>query len=243
MEEYLNKIHCADCLEFIKEMPDNSVDLVLTDPPYLVSQNRVFTRKNVKQVSLVFEWDDRFKDEKEYLKEMFTVIKECSRLLKSTGSIYVFIADRYNSFIRKFMIDCGLHYKNTLVWYKTNPVPHFMKNNFCNSYEFCCFACKNPKEFIFHFGWQKNMHNVISLPICGGHERTSHPSQKPLKLVKNLIEISSEKDAIVLDPYLGSGTTAVACKELNRNYIGIEINPDYCKIAERRLNNTEKPLF
>ena len=98
------------------------------------------------------------------------------------------------------------------------------------------FADKCP--FTFNFKKQKEMHNLITMQTCCGKERTKHPTQKPVKLIKHLLEIHSNPNDIILDPFLGSGTTAVACKELNRRYIGIEQSKEYCKIAEERIKRT-----
>jgi DNA modification methylase len=83
------------------------------------------------------------------------------------------------------------------------------------------------------------MHNFIEAPICMGKERTIHRTQKPLKVCIPYIEISSNEGDLVLDPFMGSGTTAVACKMLKRNFIGFEINPLYCEIANQRLQKVE----
>ena len=85
------------------------------------------------------------------------------------------------------------------------------------------------------------MHNFFQYPICGGNERTEHPTQKPLKMIEKLVKIHSNENDTVIDTFIGSGTTAVACQNLKRNFIGIEKSPEYCKIAEERLR--QKPLF
>ena len=125
--------------------------------------------------------------------------------------------------------------KNIISWIKSNPLPAFNRTNYRSAVEFIYFGQKEGEKATFNFGQQKEMKNWFEHPLVQGKQRTKHPTQKPLKLVQKFIEVSSNKGDIVLDPFLGSGTTAVAAKMLGRNYIGIEKNPEYIKMAEDRL--------
>ena len=124
-------------------------------------------------------------------------------------------------------------------------MPQVRKKNYLSSIELILWVARYAEKcpFTFNFEGQNEMHNFLEYPICSGAERTAHPTQKPLALIGKLVRIHSNKGDVILDPFLGSGTTAVAAKKLGRNYIGIEINPDYVKIAEERLKRECPPTM
>jgi len=129
---------------------------------------------------------------------------------------------------------------------KTNPIPNIRHKNYRSAHEnIIWFSRWNEKkcDFTLNFINQQEMKNIFGFPICGGNERENHPTQKPLLLIQKLIQIHSNKGDIVLDPFIGSGTTAVAAKMLKRNFIGIEISKKYCEIARHRISATTSPLF
>lgn len=243
IDKYINKIILGDCLEVMKDIPDESVDLVLTDPPYNISQKdkRLYRRyKGGKQGDIVMdfgEWDYNFKIE--------PFLIESKRVLRDNGSIIVWTSEQlfgeYRNWFVKYMRP-----KQLLIWVKTNPLPQFRLNGYRQSTELLFWAMKSRnkkdnKNFIFQS--QREMTNVFYAPIVGGKERTTHPTQKPLSITEKLIKTHCIKNGIVLDPFLGSGTTAVACKKLGRRYIGIEISEEYYNIAKQRVNATTEPLF
>ena len=138
---------------------------------------------------------------------------------------------------RKWLEENG-HFKQIIIWEKTNPLPQFRKCGYRQATEIIMWAYKNnptKKEQHFNFLLQDEMKNIFKFPICGGKERTIHPTQKPIKLIEQLLLRHSFKNDLILDPFLGSGTTAVACKNLGRKCIGIEINKEYCDISIKRL--------
>jgi site-specific DNA-methyltransferase (adenine-specific)/modification methylase len=172
--------------------------------------------------------------------------REFDRIVKNNGGVIIFTRAEYISWALESAIRNNFDVKATIVWHKTNPIPQIRKKNYLSSVENILWVARwndNKCDFTFNFKTQKEMHNFIEMPICGGNERTIHPTQKPIKLIKHLLQIHSNKNDLVLDPFLGSGTTAVACKELGRRYIGIEINPEYCEIARNRLKAISEPLF
>ena len=129
-----------------------------------------------------------------------------------------------------------------VITHNSNPCPQVRKRNYLSSFETLIWEARFSEEkikFTFNFKKQNEMHNFIEMPLCGGNERTCHPTQKPLKLIKHFLEIHSNKDDLILDPFFGSGTTAVACKLLDRNFIGFEINENYYNLAKERLEKTE----
>jgi len=232
----LNKIYCMDAIEFLKKIPDNSVDLVLTDPPYNLRWKQQIELHGRKAFYHNYEelkgWD---KINKEFY---FKLFNEFDRIVKDNGSIIIFAKTELVTWIMEAGLVNNFDYKATINYVKSNPVPQVRKKNYCSSFETICWLVRwNDKKcnFTFNFKSQKEMHNFIVMPICSGNERTKHPTQKPLKLISHLLEIHSNKKDIILDCFMGSGTTAVACKQLGRNFIGCDISEEYVKIANKRL--------
>jgi len=215
--------------------------LLFSDPPYNISQkNKIFRDyRNGKNgdIKMDFgEWDYNFKIE--------PFLEEGKRVLRDDGSIIVWTSEQLYGEYRKWFAK-NMYPKQLLIWVKTNPLPQFRLVGYRQATELMFWALKkkntkNNKNFLFQS--QKEMTNVFYAPIVGGKERTKHPTQKPLSITKEIIKRHCRKNGIVLDPFMGSGTVAVACKELDRNYIGIELNPDYVKIAEERLKAVDNSL-
>lgn len=242
MEEYLNKVICGDCIELMKNLPDKCIDLVLTDPPYNVSRKNMLFRdyRNGKEANINFdygEWD--------YDWDMIPFLEETKRVLKDNGQWLIFSSEQLLGDYRKWLFKNG-YFKQFIIWEKTNPLPQFRKCGYRQATEIIMWAYNNkPKKADQHFNFlsQKEMINIFRYPICGGKERTKHPTQKPVKLLKELLLRHSFENDIVLDPFFGSGTTGVACKELGRNFIGIEVSKEYCEIAEKRLKGVQQTLI
>ena len=231
----LNNIENCDCLEYLKKIPDNSVDLVVTDPPYNVSQKSNIKYNNLNIVKNFGDWDFGF-DPK-------PVLAELKRVLKPNGQIYIFCATKQ---IPEYMaiLEDKWFFRNLLVWYKTNPAPRISKTNFVFANEYIVYAINDkgkPSESTFNFGKQSEMHNMFITSALRGKERLKnngkaiHPTQKPLSILKKLIEVSSNEGDVVLDPFMGVGSTAVACKELGRNFLGCELDNYYYNLSLKRL--------
>ncbi|MBU0471510.1 MAG: site-specific DNA-methyltransferase [Nanoarchaeota archaeon] len=234
----LNSIECMDCLEYLKQIPDNFVDLVVTDPPYNVSQKNDIMFNGRKIRKNFGEWDHGF--------DPLPVLKELKRVLKPNGQIYVFCATKQiPQYMGTFQKDW--QFRNLIVWYKTNPAPRLSKTNWVFANEYILYAINEkipPGKATFNFPGQVAMHNTIVSGALQGKERLKnaqnqalHPTQKPLAILKKLIEISSNPGDIVLDPFMGVGSTAVACKELGRNYLGCELDTKYTESIIIRLNS------
>lgn len=232
----LNVIHNESCLEGLKKIPDASVDMLFTDPPYYQyrAQN-MQGLKNHKDVVTEFEFDD-FKSEEEYLQFLENVLAECYRVCKPGAAGYLWCGDDFVSYLNRIIEHAGFQFRKVIHWHKTNPFPAiYTRKMYANSMELLIhFSKGSPKTW--NHKPVNQMHNFIESPICMGKERTMHKTQKPLKVCIPFIEISSNPGDLILDPFIGSGTTAVAAKMLNRNYIGFEINPEFSKIADQRLN-------
>ena len=226
---------CGDCFEKMREIPDHSVDLILTDPPYNLSQHSTGNMK--------FSWRaERNNDIAEWDKETFkpqTLLNEFKRIISPKGNIFIFCSCNLLGEYHKYF-NSEFDTFQFMVWHKTNPVPNFRKSSFLNSCELII-ACWN-RGHIWNFSRQSEMHNYIESPICMGKERIKsangtnlHPTQKPIKVLKKIIEIASNENSIVLDCFGGVNSTGDAALQLNRRYIGIEINPVYYQASVNRL--------
>ncbi len=218
-----------DCLDILPQIEDNSIDLIITDPPYEIGKYSTGNIKLPKRKALnndIAEWDQKFSPE-DYTNELI-------RVLKPKGNMFIFTS--YN-LIGKWheLLDNKFDTFQFFIWHKTNPPPKIHKNGFLNSCEMV--VCVWNKGHKWNFTNQREMHNFFESPICMGKERLKHPTQKPLKLFKHLIEIGSDEGDLVLDPFAGVGTTYVACKELNRKPISIEISKDYYEMTLERIKS------
>jgi len=245
-KDFINQIITGDCLEVMKGIPDNSIDLVLTDPPYniaaditVIIDTRIHGNKNRKILSNLAnsEWDKMNK--MEYIEKMKIFFIQCKRVLKPSGILCCFTADRYLSYFRDIINSLDMIYRQTCFWIKSNPPLQMRKVHFQNAVELFFFA--NKEKGHDSFRWENGQHhNTFYHPSVGGHEKTIHPTQKPIWLSKKLIEYFTNKNDLVLDPFLGSGTIAAACVELGRNFIGIEVNPEYVEIAKKRVAEAKR---
>jgi site-specific DNA-methyltransferase (adenine-specific) len=246
-----------DCLEVLSHIPENSIDMIFADPPYMLSNNG-FTCQNGRMVpvnkgtwdtSNGFAEDTAFHD---------TWISACRRVLKPEGTIW--ISGTYHS-----IYQCGyllqknnFHILNDIAWFKPNASPNLSCRFFTASHETLLWARKDKKaKHIFNYHDMKDgdfpedklkkehtqMRSVWSIPTPAKQEKEQgkHPTQKPLNLLSRIIAASTNSGSIILDPFNGSGTTAVASALAgNRLYIGIDIDKTFCGLTERRLQETEK---
>ena len=231
----LNKIHNISCVDGLRQLPDSSVDLIFTDPPYYQYRAKnIKSLKNHKDVVTEFEFDG-FNSEKEYLKFLEDVLVECFRVSKPGASGYLWCGDDFVSYLNRMVERVGFQFRKVIHWHKTNPFPAiYTRKMYANSMEMLVHFSKGTPKTWNHKPVNE-MHNFIQAPICMGKERTKHKTQKPLKVCIPFLEISSNEGDLVLDPFMGSGSTAVASKILNRNFVGFEISKEFCEIAEDRL--------
>lgn len=223
----------GNCLELIKQVPSNSVDLILIDPPYEISRPTNFqsgaeTGRDTDRfrISMDFgEWDKNFTG-------LEVVIKEGYRILRQGGTMICFY-DLWKIETLKNLYDSNKFKQVRFIeWMKTNPVPINSKINYLtNAREVAVSAIKGSKP-TFNSSYDNGLY---SYPICAGKERTIHPTQKPLSLITDLVLKHSNEGDMVLDCFMGSGTTGVACKNTNREFIGIELDEKYYKVACERL--------
>tara|TARA_Y100000310_G_scaffold237803_1_gene241088 strand:- start:977 stop:2068 length:1092 start_codon:yes stop_codon:yes gene_type:complete len=249
INEYLNKIIKGDSIEVLKKLPDNSVDLIFADPPYNLQLNGDLWRPNQTKVDAVNDEWDKFTSFEKYDKFCEAWIKECKRILKKDGSIWI-IGSYHNIFrVGKIMQDVGLWVLNDILWIKTNPMPNFKGTRFNNAHETLIWASKEQNsKFTFHYKTMKAFNDDLQMrsdwyiPICNGGERLkdekgnkAHSTQKPEALLYRIIISTSNPGDVVLDPFMGSGTTGAIAKKLGRNFIGIEREDKYIEVANKRI--------
>jgi DNA modification methylase len=226
-----------DCLEGLKQLSAESVDLVVTDPPYNIAADHRRTKQGNQIMSTKEawgEWDSYHPFDYDLM--MLTVMSECYRILKPGGSLYLFTARQDNGFFVRKAVERGFTYQNQLALLKRNPLPHFSQTNWRSAFELCLYVSKG-KPKTFHFLSQAECVNVYPYPIPT--KETAHPTEKPLAFIKRLIQVSSNEGELVVDPFMGSGTTAVACQQLNRQFIGFERIAEYVQMAQGRLAGFE----
>lgn len=216
----LDKIYNIDCLEGMKQIPDGSVDLVLTDIPYGVVNRDSNGLRNLDKAAADVETFN---------------ISELTRLLcaKSKGSVYMFCGTEQVSEIRKTMVEQGLSTR-LVIWEKTNPSPMNGEYLWLSGVECCVYGKKSGGTFNLRC---KN--SVLRYP-CGEHD--IHPTQKPVDMFRYLVQASSNEGDTVLDPFMGSGTTAVACIKEKRHYIGFELNKEYYDKSLKRIDAVKRQL-
>lgn len=244
IDEFVNKVICGDAIEILSQLPDESVDLVLTDPPYFISREGLFLSRKVngkeRGINLDFgEWDRKWKSDEEFFAWVEQWFKEIARIMKPNTWIYIFFdKQRLGYFDLLLAPKYGLTGRTIFCWIKQNPPPSFRKVNFVSATEMAWVGSKgNPK--IKNFLHQKQMVNYFVTPNKSAYGETKHPTEKPISLFKHLILVNSLENDIVLDPFFGSGTTGIAALQLNRRFVGIEIDPEYVKIAEERIEKIQ----
>lgn len=228
----------SDCLTALKDISAQSVDLILTDPPYnpgLFMQNRDTNLKKMRDNFFgAADWDNL--DYKSWKASLETFFKESARVINYGGSMIVFMAIIKVESVISIAEKYGFYYKTTGIWNKLNPMPRNMNLHFVNSTEAWIYFIYKKRTGTFNNDGAV-IHDFVETSLTTGNEKKygKHPTQKPVQLMKHFIELLSNKDNVVLDPFMGSGSSGVAAKLLGRKFIGIEINPTYFEIAKKRI--------
>jgi site-specific DNA-methyltransferase (adenine-specific) len=226
----------GDCYEEILKVGDSSVDLIIIDPPYNISKSSNFKKhslttpdelKTKYNISIDFgDWDKKEID----WENLFLQFK---RVLKNGGTLIIF----YDVWKSTELKECADRYKfnqhRVCCWMKTNPVPVNSKVNYLSNAAEYFFTFVKGKKPTFNSEYDNGYYTY---PICHGKERYSHPTQKPLNLISDLIKKHTNEGDVVLDCFAGTGTTGHACVNLNRNFILIERDENYFDIIDKRLN-------
>lgn len=224
----LNYIDNCDCLEGLKDIPDKSVDLIVTDPPYFLSMGHAGSSTNAKN-SDSLNSNRTFNDLAICAPFYKTLFSEYARVLKEDGNFYFFTDWRGYAYYFP-LINAALPVRNMLVWDKKSGPGSF----YSFAHELIIFGTykSKTKGGVGTNVWRMSAFNSGAAKTNGGKV---HPTQKPWELIAKAIEDSTEPDAVVLDTFMGSGTTAVACIKTGRNYIGFELDEGYHAIAQRRI--------
>jgi len=219
----------GDCLERMKEIPDGSVDMVLADPPYNIAQKNNF--QTMGRAGLDFgDWDKGF-DQKSWLLLL-------DRILSRHGTVVIFNTFQNLAETQKTLEDAGLVYKDLIVMEKSNPMPRNRDRRYVNACEYALVMVRAGAKWVFNRQSGKYDSNVIKTSVVAGKEKTRHTTQKPINVITELALRHSHSGQTVLDPFMGSGTTGVACVNTGRNFIGIELDAGYFEIAKERINGS-----
>ena len=216
------RLYQGDCLEVMKNIPDKSVDLVLTDPPYNIARDNNFNTMGRAGIDFG-EWDKGA--------DLFSYIDECSRVLTDNGSFVVFNDWKNLGDIARYAESLDFDTKDMLRLEKSNPMPRNRDRRYITDYECAIWFTKKKAKWTFN---RQDASYQRPKFVCS-IDKGLHPTQKSLKLMQELIMIHSNEGDVVLDCFMGSGTTGVAAKNLNRNFIGIEMDEGYFKIAQERI--------
>ncbi|TKA59639.1 Type II restriction modification system cytosine-5 DNA methyltransferase [Mycoplasmopsis bovis 8790] len=230
------QIHNANSFEIINDLISNNlkVDHIITDPPYNISQpNNFSTLNSAKRQGIDFgKWDIDF--------DLISWIKPFMSLLNKNGSAIIFCSYRYLSFIINELENSSMIVKDVIKWIKTNPMPRNVDRRYVQDTEFAIWAVKSNSKWVFNKPTSKSyLRASFETSVVSGREKVSHPTQKSLKLMEEIIKIHTNKDDLILDPFMGSGTTGVASLKLKRKFIGIELDKNFFDIASKRINDVE----
>lgn len=250
----LNTILDGDCIEMMNSLPEASIDLIFADPPYNLQLKGDLHRPDNSRVDAVDDEWDQFSSFKAYDDFTRAWLKAARRLLKPNGAIWV-IGSYHNIFrVGSALQDQGFWILNDVVWRKSNPMPNFRGKRFTNAHETMIWAGREEtSKYTFNYEALKALNEGIQmrsdwvLPICTGHERLkddkgekAHPTQKPESLLHRVLVGSTNPGDVILDPFFGTGTTGAVAKMLGRDFIGIEREAAYRKVAEKRISMVRK---
>ena len=234
-------LYNEDCIVAMKKISKQSVDLIVTDPPYNLGKFMKNRDTNLSKMRENFfgsaGWDDmEFEDWK---KSMDVFFENASKIMKIGGSLIVFMSIIKVETIIKLAEKHGFYYKTTGIWHKTNPMPRNMNLHFVNSTEAWIYFTYKSRTGTFNNNG-KLIHDFVETSVTPNSERKfgKHPTQKPENLIEHFVELLSNENDCVLDPFMGSGTTGVVAKATKRNFIGIELNKDYYEIAKLRIEGS-----
>ncbi len=250
----LNQILDGDCIEVMNSLPAGSVDLIFADPPYNLQLKGDLHRPDNSKVDAVDDDWDQFDSFKVYDRFTRAWLKAAKRLLKPNGAIWV-IGSYHNIFrLGAELQNQGYWILNDVIWRKSNPMPNFRGKRFTNAHETMIWASRDEgAKYTFNYEALKALNEGIQmrsdwvLPICTGHERLkdengdkAHPTQKPESLLHRILVGSTNPGDVVLDPFFGTGTTGAVAKMLGRDFIGIEREAAYRKVARARIDRVRR---
>jgi len=220
----------GDCLELMKDIPDDTGDAVITDPPYNISRENHFSSMGRSGIDFG-EWDKGF-DQVSYLSEVF-------RVLKKGGTAVIFNSQQNVGLLNDYADEHDLLFKDVIYWIKSNPMPRNRDRRYITSVENAVTIVKKGKKWTFNRQRSNYENGLFKYPSVSSKERI-HPTQKPVQLMEDLVRIHSNENDVILDPFLGSGSTGIACVNTNRSFIGMEVNEEYFNKAKNRIEQAKK---
>ena len=227
-----------DCILAMNELTERSVDLIVTDPPYNLGAFMKERATNLHKMRDNFfgaaGWDDM--DFDNWIKSMDSFFESAARVIKNGGSMVVFMAIIKVETIIRLAEKHGFYYKTTGIWHKKNPMPRNMNLHFVNSTEAWVYFTYKTRTGTFNNDGHV-LHDFVETAVTPANERRygKHPTQKPVALMNHFVTVLSNPGDTVLDPFMGSGSTGVAACGNGRNFIGIELNPEYYALASKRI--------
>lgn len=248
-----NKIYRGDCLKLIKKIDDNSIDLIIADPPYGVGKD--FGNNG--------DWG--FHEHPEWFVWMKEWLTEAKRILKKDGSIFVYGIHHNIGYVQTFLYELQLFYGRQFIWHYENSWSKYRRSPaaqyepllwFYKGKNYTYKEIREPYKSVDRLkykitkngkSWSPNPNGKIGgdvwkIPVLAGkrfeNERVNHPTQKPLVLCDKIINHFSNENDLVFIPFVGSGSEVVSAKKLKRRFIGFELNPEYIEIAKKRLSET-----
>ena len=235
-EDFINKIICGDCLEVMRDIPDESIDLIITSPPYKNAYEGIGISKGKKIAKYHYTCDVG--------EPLYTTIDAgvlVKSILKPRGIFLLNLGWNKDSgafrpfYVVERLLKNGWFCSDIIIWHKNNPIPN-TASQLTNAFEYVFLLTKTP-TYNFKKKQRQYIHNVWDIPI--GQGDNIHCAVFPNELPKRCIELFTEEGDTVLDFFAGLGATLLEALKLNRRFVGIDLNPDYCKIAERRLAQEE----
>lgn len=267
LELLLDTVINGDCIENMRKLPESCVDLIIADPPYNLSKGGDWKWDNSVSLTgmggnwnkVMQSWDD-FSLEN-YFTFTFTWLQEAQRILKPTGSMWIFGTYHNTGIINLICQILKIEIINEVVWYKRNAFPNLSGRRLTASHETILWCNKGGKkrEYYFDYEYSKNglfesdglkaygkqMRTVWDIPNNKDREELKygkHPTQKPIRILSRMIKLSTHKNDIVFTPFAGTGSECVAAKKCGRHYLGIELDNEFCMIAEERLIHTSRDV-
>lgn len=221
-------LNLGDSLEFINSLEDNSIDAIITDPPYNISRDNNFQSMGREGIDFG-EWDKEF--------DLSSWIELAAPKLKKGGNILIFNAWKNLGEIAATLESLGFEVKDMIRWEKSNPMPRNRDRRFIVDYEVAVWAVKKGAKWTFNRISDTYDRPLIKSGLTPSSEKVGkgHPTQKPVAVMQWIVEHLTNEGDVVLDPFMGSGSTGVACSNLGRGFIGSELVPEYFEISKGRL--------